>query len=542
METHGLENASEYLNNLLLARGLLRNGKAIDFAGLATAPDGVEDTMTRIINLIHDLVMRRDREAEQHETYATTIRSLRTTEAKQTLEIERLEVKVDELNRSLALTEGQERAFKSNIRAAESTIRTLKEQVQRMKSTVQQIRSQYATEIRKRDVEIQKLKTRLTERTRGKKDAPGVTTITIIPSPKPTLLKAKTSEGGEGLDAPGYSLRQETTDFLTQLCQSLSDENDDLIRLAQDSIRTLKELQGLTESVVNDCSQSVEVAELETDFLTGPVPPYETLSAEMTYVLDQLRALLTNPSFVSLEEVEIRDSEISRLRDGWEKMEERWKEAVAMMDNWHKRMAGGGDGVNIDELRLGIKLGSTIDRRLTSQGPEISTPKIEADSTSITEVVEPTVINHQALTHTTTSRKSVKFAEHQQKVLEESSGNKQPKRSTQACLSNEPLENVMSKDDDESGTVEKHNTISPRKRQIRKDTTLKAPPQGHRIMTRQATGAKSSPVKLGPTEQQNKPPRSKKRSSTSGDSNPRSRRRKSAFSAKELQKLSKIAD
>ncbi|EAS29059.3 NIMA interactive protein [Coccidioides immitis RS] len=370
METHNLDTASDYLNKLLLARGLLRNGKPIDFAEPTRASDGADGTMTRVINLIHDLIIRRDREAEQHENLASMIRNLRNTEAKQTVEIERLEAKVQEQGRSLALTEGQERVFKANLRNAEGTIRKLKEQVQRMKSTIQQIRAQYTTDIRKRDLEIQKLKTRVTERTRGKKDGPGVTTVTIIPPPKPTISRQKSSEGGEGVDTPGYSLKEETTEFLTQLCQNLSDENDALIRLVQDTIKTLKELQGLSEAGANDSTMGPDSLEPESDPLVGPMPPYETLSQEMSYVLDQLRALLTNPSFVSLEEVEIRDNEISRLRDGWEKMEARWKEAVGMMDNWHKRMACGGDGVNIDELKRGMKLGSSADHGVAHRVPD----------------------------------------------------------------------------------------------------------------------------------------------------------------------------
>lgn len=112
MDTLNLQSASEYLNNLLLARGLLRNGKRIDFADPGNAADGVEDTMAQIINLIHDLVTRRDvsatifpvptgydtatvaltlpvrqREAEQRESLATTVKNLRKTEAKQALQV-----------------------------------------------------------------------------------------------------------------------------------------------------------------------------------------------------------------------------------------------------------------------------------------------------------------------------------------------------------------------------------------------------------------------------------------------------------------------
>jgi hypothetical protein len=38
-------------------------------------------------------------------------------------------------------------------------------------------------------------------------------------------------------------------------------------------------------------------------------------------------------------------------------MEGRWKEVVGMMDGWHKRVAEGGDSVNIEELKLGMGLG-----------------------------------------------------------------------------------------------------------------------------------------------------------------------------------------
>jgi hypothetical protein len=75
----------------------------------------------------------------------------------------------------------------------------------------------------------------------------------------------------------------------------------------------------------------------------------------MEAVLDHLRTLLTNPSFVPLEEVEIRDEEIKRLRESWEKMENRWKLAVTMMDGWQRRLASG-DAVQAEELKRGMNL------------------------------------------------------------------------------------------------------------------------------------------------------------------------------------------
>lgn len=243
--------------------------------------------------------------------------------------------------------------------SAEATIRGLKEQLQRMKTTVQQVRGQCANDIRKRDLELQKLKTHLAERQRGKREGLSLTTININPN---TDRRFGVS-GGEGINAPGYSLKQETNEFLTELCQNLSDENDTLIELARNTIGTLKELQGLPQG-------EEQGGEVEMSGMTASVGPQnatstavttlptscEELSARMDAVLDHLRTLLTNPSFVPLEEVEIRDEEIKRLRESWEKMENRWKQAVSMMDGWRRRLADGGDSVRVEELKRGMNL------------------------------------------------------------------------------------------------------------------------------------------------------------------------------------------
>jgi hypothetical protein len=60
MEAHSLKTASAYINNLLLARGLLRDGKAIEFAHPSRGEGGKEQTMASVINLVHDLILKRD--------------------------------------------------------------------------------------------------------------------------------------------------------------------------------------------------------------------------------------------------------------------------------------------------------------------------------------------------------------------------------------------------------------------------------------------------------------------------------------------------
>ena len=65
MDVANLKTASTYINNLLLARGLLRNDAPIELWELA-APDREDDTSARttraaaVLNLVHDLILRRD--------------------------------------------------------------------------------------------------------------------------------------------------------------------------------------------------------------------------------------------------------------------------------------------------------------------------------------------------------------------------------------------------------------------------------------------------------------------------------------------------
>ncbi|KAI9771158.1 MAG: hypothetical protein M1840_002509 [Geoglossum simile] len=365
MDSQSLHTASLYINNLLLSRGLLRNGTPIDFASPSKAEGGTEATMARVINLVHDLVLRRDREAEQRENLAMTIRSLRSTETRHCLEIERLQNRNTDLDRQLSVAQGQERAFKATLRTAENSARSLRDEMLRLKAMLQQVRTQCANDIRKRDIQIQRLKTHLSTQQRGTK--PPLTNSTITISPPSTSTLGLPGRDEISLESPGYSLGQETTEFLTQLSQNLSDENDNLIGLVRSALTTLRSLQGLpalsssnqyrdTEDLSTSDELNGDGGNLERNPLCALPTSYDALSTDMDDVLDHLRTLLTNPSFVPIEELAAREDEIIRLREGWEKMESRWRDAVVMMDSWRRKIAESSGSVNVDELRIGLGL------------------------------------------------------------------------------------------------------------------------------------------------------------------------------------------
>ncbi|KAG8533752.1 uncharacterized protein KY384_001493 [Bacidia gigantensis] len=363
METQSRQTASAYINNLLLSRGLLRNGAPVEFAKPEDADGGINATMTQVMNLVHDLVLRRDRESDTLSNLSQNIQTLRTTNTQQSQTIARLEIRNADIDRQLALMNAQERSAQATLRSAETRNRALRAEMARLKGSVAQIRAQCATDLRRRDREITRMKKHLEGRRGrdGTSNQIGVVVVTPGFSRNGQANKNGFIGGETDLNSPDYSLKEETTEFLTQLSQGLSDENDALIGLVRGTLATLRSLQGLPADQGRDAEVggNCEGTFDENGVIVGP-PSYEALATSTDEVLEHLRGLLTNPSFVPLEEVEIREEEIHRLRDGWEMMAERWREAVSLLGGWKKRMTDDGDTINLEDLKVGLKLGSGI--------------------------------------------------------------------------------------------------------------------------------------------------------------------------------------
>ena len=60
VELDNLRQASLYINNQLLSRGLLRDGQTIDFTDPGETSGEVAATMGRVIAVVNDLILRRD--------------------------------------------------------------------------------------------------------------------------------------------------------------------------------------------------------------------------------------------------------------------------------------------------------------------------------------------------------------------------------------------------------------------------------------------------------------------------------------------------
>ncbi|CAK7271661.1 hypothetical protein SEPCBS119000_004720 [Sporothrix epigloea] len=400
-----LQTASLYINNQLLSRGLLRDGQTIDFANptggakedasrtdntdsspccncTSKVADHTADTMARIISVVNDLILRRDRDAEHRESLSTALRTVRADLLRQTKDLQRAVECHAEAQRRADLGDAAETSLRAQLAAADAANRKLREEAARMRQQVAQTRASCANEVRKRDRQIDSLKKAVSDagRARGERRNPAITTITItgaVPSsqqsqqaqqrnhytpnsgiissrqPAPITSTSSTKSNAISTDRVAAApfdddLRSETNAFLADLARGLSQDNELLVDLVRHTNKRLKIMSGY---VGNNEEQTGDNA----------TPPFGAadcgaMVVQMEAVLEHLQTILTNPSFVPIEEVVERESEIGRLRDGWEKMENRWKEAVHLLDGWRRRMATSGRPVNLEELQMGLRL------------------------------------------------------------------------------------------------------------------------------------------------------------------------------------------
>ncbi|PNY25104.1 Ribosomal RNA-processing protein 7 [Tolypocladium capitatum] len=342
IDTENLRTASLYINNQLLSRGLLRDSQTIDFANAGKGSDDSTATAGRIIGIVNDLILRRDRDAEHRESLSAAMRNLRAENLKHTSDIASLTEKNTEEKRKADIATASEAALKTQLKSAEANARGLKDDIARMKVLVSQTRTTCATEVRRRDRQIDTLKKQLGEagRSRGSRANPAITIINVTGD----IGHDKGSPTRSGsIATDDCNLRSETNAFLAKLAQNLSEENENILNMMQQAVGQLGQMSGYR-------------GEERGDAQVAKRPSCEDLAAGLDAVMDHLRNILTNPSFVPIEEVMVREEEINRLKAGWVKMETRWKEAVHMMDGWRKRMASNGRQVCDEELRMGLRL------------------------------------------------------------------------------------------------------------------------------------------------------------------------------------------
>ncbi|PHH63831.1 hypothetical protein CDD81_5388 [Ophiocordyceps australis] len=338
IDTANLRTASLYINNQLLSRGLLRDGQTIDFANLGHYDDGVPDTASRIIKLVNDLILRRDRDAENRESLSMAMREVYADNTRHVNEIARLGAKNEEERRKADTATAAEATLRTQLKTAEATTRGLKDEVARAKSFVSQARAACAVDVRRRDRQIDTLKKQLSDagRARGTRTNPAVTAI-LVTGDFGLEKEARNSVPGQDV------LRTGTNTFLSQLARRLGEENEMMLDVVQRAVYQLRSMSG--------CEDVEEQGMMDT-----VKPRCEDTMADLDRVMEHMRELLTSPRFVPIEEAIMRQKEIERLQTTISYMEARWAEFVQLMEGWRKALATNGRAVCEKDLEQGLRL------------------------------------------------------------------------------------------------------------------------------------------------------------------------------------------
>lgn len=252
------------------------------------------------------------------------------------------------------------------MKAADATIHKLKDDAVRTKKLVAETRATCANDVRKRDRQIEALRKAVAEagRARGERKSPGITTIHV------------TGEVGVGNDCntvshPGeeYDLRQESVNSLAQLAKGLSKDNETMLDLIRQTVYGLKNTtKWRMERLEGSTAADATAANGESQFGALPVD-MQDLAADLEGVVDFVRATFNNPAFVPIEDLEALQEENLLLQDGWTQMQMRWEEAVGLMDGWRRRMAADGRPVDMEELKMGLRISPACMRHFGNTAP-----------------------------------------------------------------------------------------------------------------------------------------------------------------------------
>lgn len=221
--------------------------------------------------------------------------------------------------------------------------KSLSDDIARQKVSLQQIRAQDAIERRKRDQQILRMKEK------AGFDVRRIKTMSVVTgsfSSSHWLSESASSVSHFSENSESASVfREAAANVIPDLMQELTDENARLIALIRETALMLNIFTG--EKAVSDSEFETVLEYIPTTF--------PELSIEVNNSLEQLRELLHEPKYVSVDEVAERDQDIERLKKQLADMTKNWEEAIQTMDEWNQLMEknmGGSPRKSLSDARL----------------------------------------------------------------------------------------------------------------------------------------------------------------------------------------------
>lgn len=330
MTAERLQSAGEYINNVLVQKGYIREHERLVFA-----TEGDEDVRTntrRTVNVIYALLTTVEQSDRERETGAKRVRDAEDEAERAAKKLAHLEGKTDALERQVMAQEHANGATQRALAQEKKWKVHYKEQLGKAKSGMAQLQKRFETELRKKEIENSRLRERLLEPRRGMASGPG--TISSVLSSKYNSYGRGSAGDGQVVDAdPALS------EEIYLVNRKLADENETLMaQLAR--VRS-----GIAQLTTGDVAHPDDMV-WET---SGPddsagvavlAARAQRVGDEVSASLGKISEILYAPNFVSLGEMRAKERENESLRHELADVTAKWQRALQTMEEWKALRSG----------------------------------------------------------------------------------------------------------------------------------------------------------------------------------------------------------
>ncbi|BFZ57530.1 hypothetical protein PYCC9005_004582 [Savitreella phatthalungensis] len=282
-----VSSSRSYVNTELRRRGYLTDDEPLKFNS-ADAP--------AVINLLHDFLLKTAADEADVERLTAKARQLSSENERHRSERHKLEAKLRDADRDVSAARGELQQAKSAHQTTTVEARQLREALTRASAAVSHIKVQMSHDLRRRDVQILRLKEQICDVPGKQRSASGglVSSYRYVPS-------RSTSDATDPyVDAEGHAQFIRAVDRQRESAMlKIVHENDELRDLLQATLASLDSLvkfDGEDSAMLSSVARSVTV-----------------LEAQLRVRLTALREILDTPGFVPIEEVEFREEKIRQL-------------------------------------------------------------------------------------------------------------------------------------------------------------------------------------------------------------------------------------
>ncbi|KAA8917210.1 hypothetical protein TRICI_000639 [Trichomonascus ciferrii] len=321
-----VRSAASYVNNVLVSKGYIRDDEKLEFG----RQEEDEERDARTINVIYALLKTIDDDSKANEANEQLLKDFKRQREEENTRYERLKTKCEGLEKQVVSVERENSNLKSSADSFRRAAEQQREQSIRLKSLIKQIRQQFANELRRRDVQIAKLKERLQDTSRRTKTLTGVS--------------GKLSKSYNSYSTTALSPYDSESEASAAISSELSAMNNALIAENNALLVMLHQIRDSISSVTDE-NQSVIISERTASYNEEPRDASEVLircqstqelNEEVSDCIQYITQALHSPNYVSVTELKDKENEIQRLKDQLLDANTNWQKALSTMEQWKK--------------------------------------------------------------------------------------------------------------------------------------------------------------------------------------------------------------